>query len=338
MNLCILLGGASSERNVSLATGMAVGKALESLGHSVIYVDPSTPWDTMDSFRESLETSNVADDHFENMVTRDESVFIEHIRELKTRKIDVIFNALHGGSGENGIIPAVLEMADIPYTGSGPLASALAMDKFLSKTLAKTVGVKSADVIQISDPEKIDQKSLQFPLVIKPNNAGSSVGLHVLMEPCDLKPFLKDALKYDTTLLIEEYIPGQELTVPIVGGIPFPLIEIVPEGGVYTFETKYISGKSHYLVPAPLSHVLTNQLKEQALAVWNILGLESYARIDFRVKDEKDIYFLEANTLPGMTATSLLPKSAKVHGMSFPELIAWIVNDALTRFHKKKLR
>ncbi len=335
MNICILLGGASPERNVSITSGTAVGQALVSRGHTVYYVDPSTPWENMDEFRQTLETASVTDNHFDRMAGRNDDCFTSHIREIKTRKTDVVFNALHGGAGENGIISAVLEISGIPYTGSGPLGSALSMDKYLSKILAVQVGARTPGVTKITSPDDPCIGKLTFPLVLKPNSAGSSVGLHVLMEPCDLKPMIREGLKYDSLLLAEEYIPGQEITVPIVGGKPFPLIEILPEGGVYTFETKYTSGKSRYKVPAPLPEKLTKELQERALKIWDILRLESYARIDFRLKDGKEAYFLEVNTLPGMTSTSLLPKSAKVMGMDFPELTDWIVRDALNRFEKR---
>lgn len=336
MNICVLLGGASPERNVSITSGKAVGQALTSLGYTVFYVDPSTPWDQMDQFRNSLETFDVTDNHFDDMTHRDERVFIDHIHEMKAMKTDVVFNALHGGTGENGMIAAVLEIAGIPYTGSGPLASALAMDKYLSKVLAEKAGVQTGRAARITCETQIIPDTLTFPLVIKPNSAGSSVGLHVVMEPCDIRPLIKDVLTYDPVILAEEYIPGQELTVPVVGGEAFPLIEILPEGGVYTFETKYTSGKSRYQVPAPLADDVTQTLKEKALRIWDILGLESYARIDFRLKDGREAYFLEANSLPGMTATSLLPKSANVMGMDFTALTDWIVRDTLKRFEKKE--
>jgi D-alanine-D-alanine ligase len=338
MKVCILLGGASPERNVSIASGKAVGKALESYGHSLFYVDPSMPWDLMSDVQKSLDASSVTDDHFYDMADRDEAFFTDHIREIKAQKADVVFNALHGGTGENGIIAAILEISGIPYTGSGPLASALSMDKYLSKILAGKVNVKTGQVQKITSAEDECIGRLTFPLVLKPNSAGSSVGLFVLKKPCDVKPLIREGLKYDSVLLAEEYIPGQEITVPVIGGKACPLIEIIPDGGVYTFETKYTSGKSRYKVPAPLSEEVTESLQAQALRIWDILGLESYARIDFRLKDGKETYFLEANTLPGMTATSLLPKSAKVMGMDFPHLTDWIIRDALERHEKKEKR
>jgi len=336
MKVCILLGGASPERNISLFSGMAIGKALEEKGYHILYVDPSTPWENMDDFRESLKTASVNDDHFSVMARRNETSFTDHINHIRDFGIDVVFNALHGGYGENGVIAAVLEISQIPYTGSGPMASALAMDKYLSKVLAESVQVKSGNALRLTSVEEIQQEKLSFPLVIKPNSAGSSVGLYVVKEPCDIRAMVKEALLYDRVILAEEYISGQEITVPVLGGKALPVIEIVPDGGVYNFETKYTSGKSRYLVPAPIHPELTKKLQAQALRVWAILGLESYARIDFRLKDGKDAYFLEANTLPGMTATSLLPKSAKVTGMDFPDLAEWIVKDALMRYEKRK--
>lgn len=332
MKVCILLGGASPERNISLFSGMAIGKALEEKGHEILYIDPSTPWKDMDMFRESLKTACVNDHHFSDMARRNESLFTDHISHIRDHGVDVVFNALHGGYGENGVIAAVLEISRIPYTGSGPMASALAMDKYLSKVLAESVGVKTGKVLRFTSEDDVNPETLNFPLVIKPNSAGSSVGLYVLKEPCDIRPMIKEALLYDRIILVEEYIPGQEMTVPVLGGKALPVIEIVPDGGIYNFETKYTTGKSRYLVPAPISHELTDDLQEQALRIWEIMGLESYARIDFRLKEGKNAYFLEANTLPGMTATSLLPKSAKVTGLAFSDLAEWIIRDALTRF------
>ncbi len=332
MKVCILLGGASPERNISLFSGMAIGKALEERGHQVIYADPSTPWTDMEAFRQNLKNESVNDHHFFEMTLRDETSFIDHITHMRDHGVDVVFNALHGGYGENGVIAAVLDISRIPYTGSNPLASALAMDKYLSKILAERVGVKTGNVTRFTSVEDVNPDMLNFPLVIKPNSAGSSVGLYVLDEPCDIRPMIRESLLYDNVILAEEYIPGQEITVPVLGGKALPVIEIVPDGGVYNFETKYTSGKSKYLVPAPLSAELTENLQEQALRIWEIMGLESYARIDFRLKNGSEIYFLEVNTLPGMTATSLLPKSAKVTGMEFPDLAEWIIRDALTRF------
>ncbi|HDT12355.1 MAG TPA: hypothetical protein ENO01_01720, partial [Candidatus Marinimicrobia bacterium] len=253
MKVCILLGGASPERNISLFSGMAIGKALEEKGHQIVFVDPSTPWDNMDVFRESLKTASVNDDHFSEMARRDETLFTDHIAHIRDMGVDVVFNALHGGYGENGVIAAVLELSRIPYTGSGPMASALAMDKYLSKVLAESVDVKTGKAMRLTSVEEVNPDLLNFPLVIKPNSAGSSVGLYVVNEPCDIRPMIKEALLYDTIVLVEEFIPGQEMTVPVLAGKALPVIEIVPEGGIYNFETKYTAGKSRYLVPAPLS-------------------------------------------------------------------------------------
>ncbi len=327
MKICVLLGGASPERIVSMASGSAIGKALQELGHEVLYLDPSTPLEKMDQFLNELENFSMKDMDFEAMVNLSDQPFIELSAFLKEEKVDIVFNALHGGNGENGVISAILEMAGIPYTGSGFEASAIAMDKLKTKILARSVGVKCAkEEIHreaVHRPEKVE-----FPLVIKPNDAGSSVGLSILQTKEDIFESTKEALKYSKEVIIESFIPGKEYNVPVIKGEAYPIIEVNPHG-VNDYKAKYMGDKTEYNVPANLSPEDTLRMQENAVVVYNILGLKNYARVDFRMTPEGDIYLLEANTLPGMTASSLVPKSAKALGISFPELLMMIINDAL---------
>jgi len=327
MKIAVLLGGASPERTVSLASGTSIGKALTELGHDVLYLDPASELDQMDDFIESLEHITMDDMDFEAMAQLTDEPFKDQIIYMKAKKIDLVFNALHGGNGENGVINGMLEDAGIPYTGSGYLASAIAMDKFKTKLLAREVGVNCAEEelheVPVHAPEKIG-----FPLVIKPNNSGSSVGLTIFRDPCDIYDATTEALKYSDTVIIEEFIPGREFDIPVVKGEAYPILEVNPHG-VNDYKAKYMGDKTEYMVPAPLNDEKTNEMQDAAVKVYRALGLKNYARVDFRMTPEEKIYLIEANTLPGMTASSLVPKSAKAIGIDFPELLTIIIEDAL---------
>ncbi len=326
MKICILLGGASPERNVSLSSGTAIGETLKTLGHRILYLDPATPLKGMETFRESLGHISMENTDFEGMAALRDHYFIEHIPYLEKEAVDLVFNALHGGNGENGVIPAVLEMAGIPFTGSGYAASALAMDKYRSKLMAAEAGVLSADFEIHRRPVQRPDR-LAFPLVVKPNDAGSTVGLSIFYEPADLTGACRKALAFSDAFIIEAYIPGREFNIPVVAGEVYPVLE-VDAGGLYDFNAKYLGHDTKYLVPAPLPAEVTAAMQNQALRMFRILGLRNYARVDFRMTPEGEIYLLEANSLPGMTSSSLVPKSAKARGLDFSRLLQIIIEDA----------
>lgn len=325
MKICVLLGGASPERNVSLSSGISIGQTLEKMGHQLLYLDPATPLAEMDTFRKNLKNISMDDMDFEGMAKRRDPYFIDQIPYLKKEKVDLVFNALHGGNGENGVISAVLEMAGIPYTGSGYAASALAMDKYRTKILAADAGVLCADyeihTLPVRRPDRI-----AFPLVVKPNDAGSSVGVGIFHEPADLLSACREALKFSNSFIIESFIPGREFNIPVVAGEIYPVLEVDP-GGTYDFNAKYLGHHTKYLVPAPIPSDITESMQDQALKIYHALGLRNYARVDFRMTPEEKIFLLEANTLPGMTASSLVPKSAKAKGIDFPRLLKIIIDD-----------
>ncbi|MDZ7265522.1 MAG: D-alanine--D-alanine ligase, partial [candidate division KSB1 bacterium] len=232
---------------------------------------------------------------------------------------------------------------EVPYTGSGVLASALAMDKAMAKTLFRQVGVQTADWIFIEEridrltPRFLDRvrRSIGFPLVVKPNNEGSTVGFSVVQDEQQLLPALKFAQSYGLETLIEKYIPGRELTVSILEDRVLPVIEIVPKRGVYDYESKYTKGMTEYLVPAQLDDAVSHYLQDQALKAFQVLKCTDYARVDFRLRPDGEIYCLEVNTLPGMTETSLVPKAARAAGIEFNDLIEKILQMALQRRNKK---
>jgi D-alanine-D-alanine ligase len=233
---------------------------------------------------------------------------------------DVVFLALHGGQGEDGTLQALLDMAGVRYTGSGHLASALAMDKDLSKKLFREAKVKTADWQMAPATIEQIQKSFGFPAIVKPSKQGSTVGLTIVKKPEDLAPAIAEANKYDDEVMVEQFIPGRELTVGVLGDIALPVGEIIPKHEIYDYECKYTAGMATEEFPAKLSAKETEEVQQQALAAFRALKLRGYARIDFRMSPEGEFFCLEANTLPGMTELSLIPQGAAAMGMDFPEL------------------
>lgn len=307
MKIAVFLGGSSEEREVSLNSGRAVADALRAKGHDVAEYD--VEWDG----KQTLFTA------------------VEKIREDGT---DLVFLALHGGLGENGGVQGVLEAAGIPYTGSGIAGSAVAMDKHISKTIFRHHGIRTAPWFSGTAAE-IDrgriEREIGWPCVVKPVDQGSTVGLTVVKEPGRLMDALAVAAKVGGRIMAEGFIPGKELSVPVIGGRAFPIIEIRPSHEIYDYECKYTAGMTQYIVPAPIPEEAAGEVRELALRAYDALGLRDAARIDFRLDADGKPSCLEANTLPGMTATSLVPKSAAAAGMSFPELVDGISRMAYSR-------
>ena len=330
MKICILLGGASTERNVSIHSGLAVAEALREKKHEFKFLDPATPLKKMDNFIDSLDTISVETQNFDKLKKMQDNYFLKQIDWIKKEKFDIVFNALHGGNGENGVISAVLQIAGIPFTGSEYMASAIAMDKYRTKKLLNSVGVLTPP-FELFDSSTESPRSLPFPIVIKPNDAGSSVGLSIVKKEKNILNETKEALKYSGKYIIEKYISGRELTAPIICEETYPLVEIVSKSGIYDYKSKYGHGMNEYLVPPLMDSSVTEKIKMSAKKVWNILGMRNYGRIDFRLNENNEAFCLEANTLPGMTSASLLPKSAKYSGLEFPDLIEKIITDVLTK-------
>jgi D-alanine-D-alanine ligase len=245
------------------------------------------------------------------------------------RDADVAFLALHGGQGEDGTIQALLDMAHVKYTGSGHLASALAMDKDLSKKLFRAADVKTADWLMTPVTVEQVEGMLGLPVVVKPSKEGSTVGLSVVKKRGDLAAAIAEASKYDDEVMVERFVPGRELTVGVLGDVALPVGEIIPKHEIYDYECKYTPGMAIEEFPAKLSPEATQKVQQQALFAFRSLKLRGYARIDFRLTTEGEFYCLEANTLPGMTELSLIPQGAAAMGISFPELCERIVKLAL---------
>ncbi len=332
MKILVLAGGESQEREVSLNSGKAVAAALQSAGHTVQLLD------TRDG-RDLLGSGNVAQITAGQTASEGGQIGRFDLSLPATIKdSDVVFIALHGGLGENGTLQALFDLAKVAYTGSGVLASALAMDKQRAKLMMDSVGVPTPQTIFYGSEAHVfrycgseDFADVAYPIVVKPNSEGSTVGITIAKDYAELLAGVKLALDYDDFILLEEYIPGRELTVAVLGDQALPVVEIVPKGGFYDYEHKYTSGASDYICPAVIDQQVEADAKEYALTAFQVLGCSGYARADFRLNPQNQLFCLEVNTLPGMTSTSLVPKAAKAAGISFEQLLNRIVELALKK-------
>jgi len=261
--------------------------------------------------------------------------YLEAVNSTLFDDVVVAFLGLHGEWGEDGIIQSLLELRNIKYTGSDVLASSLTMDKMMSKIVMRDHGISVPNgfVIQKNysyEPvlQKI-KKEFTFPLIVKPNDQGSTFGLTVCEKEDDIKNALTLSFQYSNKTLVEEFIPGRELTVGVLADKVLPVLEIRPKHNLYDYECKYTKGMSEYIVPAEIPEKIAEQIQEQTKLAFISLGCRGYARADFRLNEAGEFFCLEVNSLPGMTATSLLPKAAKAVGISFPQLVEKIVNLAL---------
>ena len=318
MDIVMLLGGSSSERDVSMASGFRMTDALRARGHTVRVIDPASDMSEAE-LRQAAKVKR-APPSLESLAG---SNFIR-LAELET---DVVFLGLHGGQGEDGTIQAVLDAFGLAYTGSGHLASALAMDKELSKILFRAAGVSTADWVMAPAAPL----ALGFPLIVKPSREGSTVGLSLVRDRGGLDAAVAEASRYDDEVIIERYIPGRELTVAVLGGVALPVGEIFPKHEIYDYECKYTVGMAHEEFPAKLPPEVAAHVQDQAVKAFHALKLSGCARIDFRLDAENVPYCLEANTLPGMTGTSLVPQAAEAAGISFEELCDRIAHLARAR-------
>ncbi|MDR1701492.1 MAG: D-alanine--D-alanine ligase [Sporomusaceae bacterium] len=293
--IAVVMGGPTTEREVSLNTGKAILAALQAKGYNATAIDLNP------------------------------ALFIE---QLKKEKIEMVFNAIHGKYGEDGLMQGVLEFLDIPYTGSGVFASAAAMDKKVSKNLFLAGGISTpparlyakSDFGDLAELSGGIARDLGLPVVIKPNAQGSSIGVNIVTEESQLESALAEVFKYSGEALAEKFIDGKELTVAILDTEIFPVIEIVPNSGKYDYHSKYTKGATTYLVPAPLAADVTAKVQKLALEAYRVLDCRGVARVDIMLAADDTPYVLEVNTVPGMTATSLVPKAAAAAGLDFPDL------------------
>jgi D-alanine-D-alanine ligase len=297
--IVVLQGGHSEEREVSLTSSAQIGTALEEAGYDVRHIDPI-----------------------------DFETLISCIDDVKRHQPLIVFNGLHGGYGEDGTIQTIMDCASLKYTGSGSKASMLAMDKHIAKLIAKSLKIPYPKHILLEQETDMQTEELiaeiGLPMVIKPNNSGSSVGVTIVKDESQIEEAIKSAFEYDNVIMCEKYIEGKELTVSILGKKALPIVEIRPKNGWYDYTNKYSHGKTEYIVPAPLDERRAIVIQDYALLIYHQLGCQAYVRVDFRYDGNK-FYFLELNTLPGMTPLSLTPMAAKEAGFSFIEMLEEII-------------
>lgn len=331
MKIIVLMGGTSAERDVSLASGLRVAEALRSKGHDVTTLDTARGTLTLKDEKALVAKGSVVKttppdrDELAKMATQTLPQMMRALPAL--READAVFLGLHGGFGEDGSIQALLDMAGIPYTGSGHLASALAMDKDLSKHLFRRAGVQTANwTMARRDAAPEDQlRGLPLPVVVKPSKQGSTVGLSIVRRREELSSAVSEAFLYDDEVMIEQFVAGRELTVGILGDEALPVGEIIPKHEIYDYECKYTAGMAEEIFPAQIPSDRAREVQELARKAFAALKLHGYARIDFRMTEDGSFFCLEANTLPGMTQTSLIPQAAAAAGITFPELCERIV-------------
>jgi D-alanine-D-alanine ligase len=330
MKIAVLFGGTSEERDVSIASAAQVIPALRGLGHDVIAIDTATGRLGADAEKKML-TNGVGPEPPSNtaLATMRASALALTNNASNIRDVDVVFLALHGGAGEDGRIQAVLDLAGLAYTGSNHIASATAMDKDLSKRLFRAAGVPTADWIMAPVPAHDVADTLGWPVVVKPNKQGSTVGLSIVRDPKDFAAAIQLAERYDNEVMVERFIPGRELTVGILEGEALPVGEIITKSGIFDYQAKYQTGGAREIFPAELPEAVTEELQQLAVRAHGALKLGEYSRIDFRMDPQGRFWCLEANSLPGMTAASLLPQAARVAGIEFPRLVERICRAAL---------
>lgn len=343
MNIVVLCGGLSNERDVSITSGSCVARALRKRGHSVVLVDMFLGYkgeysDTKELFLTEQGDLNYSvgeetPDIAALMASGDGSRIGKNVIDI-CKAADIVFLALHGVDGEDGKIQATLDMYGIKYTGSGYLGSALAMNKKLSKTLFEANGIPTAPSV-VLDKTDIRTDAPWYPCVVKPCSGGSSVGTSIVTDHEEYLEALDFAFKYEDKVLVEKYVKGRELTVGVMDGKAMPTIEIILKNGWYDYKNKYQPGFAEELCPAPISEDETERVSALAEKVFTALHLDVYCRADF-IMDETDgeLYCLEANTLPGMTPTSLVPQMAEKLGMSYGELCERIIKLSLEKYEK----
>lgn len=335
--VAVLMGGESQERDISRVTGTEVARALAGRGHDVTLVDtkhgavPLPDRGAPEIGREPPASAEAAP-----AVTGASSV---SLLSGSLAGVDCVFIAMHGGWGEDGTVQAFFEMAGIAYTGSGVLGSALAMDKDRSKHVFRSSNVPTPDWIAFDaaagEPSAGQlagvHEALGDRVVVKPNAEGSTVGLSIVTPSDDLAAAIRFAARFGSRVLLETFVEGRELTVGVLGNEPLPVVEIIPEGGVYTYEAKYTKGKSRYEVPADIPAGTAAALQEDALRAFRALGCEGFGRVDYRLRPDGTFSCLEVNTIPGMTPLSLVPMAAKAAGIEFDELVDRIVEMGIRR-------
>lgn len=348
MNIVVLCGGLSREREVSLCTGSMVVQALLKKGHNAVLVDVIGDYDIdNDNYVGYIETCREREEQVVKVSV--EAPDIERLRaQIKKagrgvfgknvlnlcQAADAVFMALHGEDGEDGKIQATFDMLNIKYTGSGYLGSAVAMSKRFSKQIFVTSGIPTPGFINVTAEDFNEEmlNDVKVPCVVKLSASGSSIGVFIVDDRAKLKQTVEDAFKMDGEVVIEDFIKGREFTCGVLGDTALPLVEIIPRDGFYDYEHKYQIGATEEVCPAVLDEETTQKIKEIAVKAHKALEIDIYSRVDFMMDNDKNVYCLEVNTLPGMTPTSLLPQEAQAIGIGYEELCERIISLSLERF------
>lgn len=333
MRLLVLTGGSSSERDVALASASQVVAALRERGHRVTVADTTEGiLDATDEARLLSPRVSQGPPPRADLATREREVLLGGLlADPAVTAADIIFLALHGGSGEDGTIQHLLDLAGVPYTGSGALASGLAMDKDVAKRLFRMAGIPTADwrMVHTGDNIPIPRGAFDAPVVVKPSKQGSTVGLSVVHDADGLPDAIDEAARHDDEVMIESFVPGRELTVGILGDQALAVGEIIPVHELFDYECKYTLGMSKEIFPADLPPAVAQDVQRLGLMAHRVLKCRGYSRVDFRLTPDGELFCLEVNTLPGMTATSLLPQSAAAVGIDFGQLCELICDQSL---------
>lgn len=339
IRIAVLMGGKSPEHEISILSGQQVIAQLNEKKYKTlpIVISKSGKWQ-LTTKNHVLELSNLLKTKGTNkdisLVSKRE---IDLSRTSKSQKIDLFFVAMHGPFGEDGTVQGMLDLSGVPYTGSGVLASALGMDKIVFRKIMKVEKISTPKYFEV----RKDQKRYKltniggFPFFVKPHNQGSSVGVTIATNPKQLKKSLNIAHKYSAVAIVDEYIKGREFTCSVIGNrspIALPVIEIIPKkGDFFNYESKYTESGAEEIVPAKISNMISSQIKDLAIKVYQATGCRGFGRVDFLMNNNGKIYVLEINTIPGLTPMSLLPKSAKAFGLSYSQLLDRIVSYALKK-------
>lgn len=349
MKIVVLAGGLSTERDVSFKTGEMVTKALRENGHQVILLDVFMGYSDKEEDLTGIfdraeavsvkvaaipETAPDLEKVKAQRKDQSDNFFGSNVIEL-CRMADIVFMALHGENGENGKIQAAFDLFGIRYTGTGYLGSALAMNKGMAKQLFLENGIptpRGTSLKRGEDAAKIETCGIHFPCVVKPCSGGSSIGVSIVHDKAEYEQALKEAFRWENELVIEEYVKGREFSVGVIDFQALPIIEIAPVEGFYDYKNKYKAGSTVETCPAELSEQITKEMQGYAEKVAEVLGLNTYSRTDFLLDAEDHIFCLEANTLPGMTPTSLLPQEAKVTGVDFNQLCEKLIESSMRKY------
>lgn len=349
MKIVVLAGGLSTERDVSITSGCLVSEALRKKGHNVVLLDVFMGYEQDEcdidklfesnySFTTNAPIGNTIPDLEKIKASRKDKSdrFLGRNVEEICKSADITFLALHGDVGENGKLQATLDLLGIKYTGSGSLGSALAMDKGISKSifLYNNVPTPNGSVFDKTDMQNGRVESWSsFPCVVKPCSGGSSVGVSIVENQAEYKSAMEEAFKYEDEVLVEQFVKGRELSVGLIDGKALPIIEIVPKQGFYDYVNKYQPGSTEEFCPADINKEVTEKIQHEAERAYKALKLDAYARIDFILADDNSFYCLEANTLPGMTPTSLLPQEAAAIGIDYPDLCDKLAKISLEKYN-----